>query len=116
MPIIVRTTNGAHTWQPAAPAGMHPALVDFFSPAMAWAAITSRHRGYHVQIERTSNGGDGWRQTDKLTIPINLSASSLQFINRQDGFLLFTGSASYPPVFQAAALYATTDGGHRYVL
>ncbi len=114
MPIIVRTTNGAHTWQPAAPAGMHPALVDFFSPAMAWAAITSRHRGYHVQIERTLNGGDGWRQTDKLTIPINLSASSLQFINRQDGFLLFSGSASYPPVYQAAALYATTDGGQHW--
>ncbi len=94
---IVATLRASVRLAPAAP--VQATAIDMVSPRLGFALGTTAGGGGRTWLLTTRDGGRRW------TVGVPLSdASSLQFLDPQDGFVL-----------TSAGLQGTTDGGKRWL-
>ena len=106
---ILRSTDGGASWEPIGSIGTPGSRVKQFSftdASNGWANTYTAESPQPCAFYRTADGGVTWRQLPRpaADLPCDERGSSLQFIDRQTGFLAYGGP-------QGSRLLITSDGG-----
>lgn len=107
--VLLRTTDGGHTWRDVTPAGFGAvaggaATAAFLNAQDAWA-VAGGSRGFTVF--RTTDAGTSWQRTALPAAPA--LGFSLSFADAEHGWLLVDKGAGM--FHEAVDLYGTVDGG-----
>jgi photosystem II stability/assembly factor-like uncharacterized protein len=116
---VVRTTDGATTWQDVTPQGLGTPLAEvFLSAQVAWVASgtradpnsgNTRPGDGTTKLFRTGDGGQTWQQS---TLPFYLG--QMTFVNAQDGWILVGQGVAAGS--EGVDIYRTTNGGQTWKL
>jgi photosystem II stability/assembly factor-like uncharacterized protein len=111
---VVRTTDGAATWQDVTPQGLgSPITPVFLSAQVAWVASGTRASTGSgdgtTMLFRTADGGATWKQS-----ALPFYADQMTFVTNQNGWILVGRGVAAGS--EGVDIYRTTDGGATWKL